>query len=235
MGTELYHALREILIEKKAVHSVGDEGGFAPNLFSNSDAIELLVETIEASPFKLNSDVYLGLDIAASTLFNTGKITISDNKDTMNSEQFSEFLLDLFHKYGLLSLEDPFGEDDWEGWSNFQHQVGKQLMVVGDDLLVTQKSRLQKAISENACNAVLIKPNQVGTISETIQVIKLAKENNFSIIVSHRSGDTDEDFLADFAVGVGGDFVKFGAPGRGERVAKYNRLLYIQEYLQNNS
>ncbi len=235
MGTELYHALREILIEKKAVHSVGDEGGFAPNLFSNSDAIELLVETIEASPFKLNSDVYLGLDIAASTLFNTGKITISDNKDTMNSEQFSEFLLDLFHKYGLLSLEDPFGEDDWEGWSNFQHQVGKQLMVVGDDLLVTQKSRLQKAISENACNAVLIKPNQVGTISETIQVIKLAKENNFSIIVSHRSGDTDEDFLADFAVGVGADFVKFGAPGRGERVAKYNRLLYIQEYLQNNS
>jgi len=235
MGSELYHALKKLLIDKKAIHSVGDEGGFAPNLFSNTDGIELLIETIETSKYRLNEDVYIGLDIAASTLFSGGKITISDSKDPMNSEQFGAFLLELFHKYNLLAIEDPFSEDDWEGWSNFHALVGKQLMLVGDDLLVTRKSRLEEAIKKDACNAIIIKPNQIGTISETLQVIKLAKENNYSVVVSHRSGDTDEDFLADLAVGVGADFVKFGAPGRGERVSKYNRLLYIQEFLQNNS
>lgn len=234
MGTELYHLLKRILIEKKAIHSVGDEGGFAPNLFSNTDAIELLVEAIESSPFKINDDVYMGLDIAASSLFNNGKISITDNKDPMDGEQFGAFLNDLYHKYSLLSIEDPFGEDDWNSWSNFHSLMGKQIMIVGDDLLVTKKNRLKQAIETNACNAVLIKPNQVGTITETLQTIKLAKENNMSVIISHRSGDTEEDFLADLAVGVGADFVKFGAPGRGERVAKYNRLLYIQEFLQNN-
>ncbi len=234
MGSELYHLLKKILIEKKAIHSVGDEGGYAPNLFSNTDAIELLVETVESSKYRFNEDVYLGLDIAASSLFNHGKITISDSKEPMNSEQFGTFLVDLFHKYNLLSMEDPFAEDDWEGWANFHHLVGKQIMLVGDDLLVTRKSRLEEAIKQDACNATIIKPNQIGTISETVQMIKLAKENNYSVVVSHRSGDTDEDFLADFAVGLGADFVKFGAPGRGERVSKYNRLLYIQEFLQNN-
>ena len=234
MVSELYHLLKRILIEKKAIHSVGDEGGFAPNLFSNTDAIELLIETIEASKFRLNEDIYIGLDIAASSLFSGGKISISDNKDGLNSEEFVTFLADLFHKYNLLSIEDPFDQDDWEGWTNFHALVGKQLMVVGDDLLVSKVSRLQEAITKDACNAIIIKPNQVGTISEAVQTIKLAKANNYSVIVSHRSGDTDEDFLADFAVGIGADFVKFGAPGRGERVAKYNRLLYIQEFLQNN-
>lgn len=234
MGSELYHLLKKILIEKKAIHSVGDEGGFAPNLFSNTDAIELLVETIESSRFKMNDDVYLGLDIAASSLFVNGKIAITDNKEPMTGEQFGSWLNDLYHKYNLLSIEDPFSEDDWASWQNFQGIMGKQIMLVGDDLLVTKKSRLKQAIDNSACNAVIIKPNQVGTISETIQTIKLAKENNFLVVVSHRSGDTEEDFLADLAVGVGADFVKFGAPGRGERVTKYNRLLYIQEYLQNN-
>lgn len=235
IGSELYHLLKKILIDKKAIHSVGDEGGFAPNLFSNSDAIELLVEAFESSKYRLNEDVYIGLDIASSTLFNGGKISISDNKDSMNSEQFGNFLSELFHKYSLLSIEDPFAEDDWQGWSSFQSLMGKQLMIVGDDLIATNRKRLQEAITKEACNAIIVKPNQVGTISEAIQVIKLAKENNFSVIVSHRSGDTDEDFLADLAVGVGADFVKFGAPGRGERVSKYNRLLYIQEFLQNNA
>lgn len=234
MGSELYHLLKKVLIEKKAIHSVGDEGGFAPNLFSNTDAIELLVEAFETSKYRLNEDVYIGLDIAASTIFSGGKITISDSKESMNSEQFGVFLSELYHKYNLLSIEDPFAEDDWEGWANFNALMGKQIMIVGDDLIVTNKKRLQEAISKEACNALIIKPNQIGTISETVQVIKLAKENNFSLVISHRSGDTDEDFLADFAVGVGADFVKFGAPGRGERVSKYNRLLYIQEYLQNN-
>ncbi len=233
MGSELYHLLKKVLTEKKAIHSVGDEGGYAPNLFSNSDAIELLVETIEQSKYKLNEDVYLGLDVAASSFFSNGKYKISDVKENLSGSQLADFLIDLVHKYSLLSVEDPFDQDDWDDWTNFTISVGKQLMVVGDDLLVTNRNRLEEAIKKGACNTVLIKPNQIGTISETVSVIKLARKNDFSIIVSHRSGDTDEDFLADFAVGVGADFVKFGAPGRGERVAKYNRLLFIQEYLQS--
>lgn len=235
MGAELYHALKNLLIEKKAIHSVGDEGGYAPNLYSNTDAIALLAETIEASKYKLNEDVYIGLDIAASSIYKNGKYKISDVKEAMTGAQLSEFLYDLNRKYTLLSIEDPFDQDDWENWENFTATIGKQIMIVGDDLLVTNRSRLEEAIKKNACNAVLVKPNQIGTISETAAVIKLAKKNNYSIVVSHRSGDTDEDFLADFAVGVGADFVKFGAPGRGERVAKYNRIMFIQEYLQSTS
>ncbi len=231
MGSELYHNLKNILVEKKAIHSVGDEGGFAPNLFSNTDAIELLVETIDSSPYKLNKDVFLGLDVAASTLYKNGKYKISDVKENMSGEQLRDFLIDLNKKYSLLSIEDPFDQEAWKDWAELTQNIGKQVMIVGDDLLVTNRKRLEEAIQKNACNAILIKPNQIGTISETASVIKLAKKNNFSIVVSHRSGDTDEDFLADFAVGVGADFVKFGAPGRGERVAKYNRLSFIQEYL----
>ncbi|HOX95942.1 MAG TPA: phosphopyruvate hydratase [Candidatus Woesebacteria bacterium] len=231
IGGTLYHNLKNLLIEKKGIHSVGDEGGFAPNLFSNTDAIELLVETIEASPYKLNQDVYLGLDIAATSLFKNGKYKISDLKDNISGQQFRDFIINLNKKYGLLSVEDPFDQDSWSDWTDLTNQIGKQMMIVGDDLLVTNKKRLEESIQKNACNAIIIKPNQVGTISETVSVVKLAKKNNITIVVSHRSGDTDEDFLADFAVGIGADFVKFGAPGRGERVAKYNRLLFIQEYL----
>lgn len=233
IGSEIYHLLKKTLIDKKATSSVGDEGGYAPSLFSNEDAIELLVETIEASPYKLNEDLYLGLDIAASELYQNGKYRISDVKDPLSGSQMVDFLIDLNRKYNLLSIEDPFDQDDWNEWENLTTSLGKQLMIVGDDLLVTNKSRLQEAIKRSACNAIIIKPNQIGTISETVSVVKMAKENNFSIIVSHRSGDTDEDFLADFAVGIAADFVKFGAPGRGERVAKYNRLLFIQEYLES--
>jgi len=233
MGSELYHLLKKILTEKKAIHSVGDEGGFAPNLFSNTDAIELLVETIESSKYKLNEDVYLGLDVAASSFYDGGKYKISDVKESMSGTQMGDFLIDLVRKYSLLSVEDPFDQDAWTDWENFTNNIGKQLMVVGDDLLVTNRTRLEESIKRNACNTVLVKPNQIGTISETVSVVKLARKNDMSIIVSHRSGDTDEDFLADFAVGVGADFVKFGAPGRGERVTKYNRLLFIQEYLES--
>lgn len=231
IGSELYHNLKNILIEKKAIHSIGDEGGYAPNLFSNTDAIELLVETIESSRYKLNKDVFLGLDIAASSIFKNGKYKISDTKDNLKGEQFKDFIIDLNRKYSLLSIEDPFDQEAWQEWIDLTASIGKQVMIVGDDLLVTNIKLLEEAIKKNACNAILIKPNQIGTISETVSVIKLAKKNNFSVIVSHRSGDTDEDFLADFAVGIGADFVKFGAPGRGERVAKYNRLSFIQEYL----
>ncbi len=235
IGTELYHSLKTLLIEKKAIHSVGDEGGFAPNLFSNTDAIELLVENIESSKYKLNEDVYIGLDVAASEFFRNGKYKISDVKQPMSGEDMANFIIDLNKKYNLLSIEDPLDQEAWVDWAYLNGNLGKQVMLVGDDLLTTNKIRLKTAIEKTACNAVLVKPNQIGTISETVSVVKLAKQNNFSIIVSHRSGDTDEDFLADLAVGVGADFVKFGAPGRGERISKYNRLLFIQEYLKSQN
>jgi len=233
IGSELYHQLKTILTDKKAIHSVGDEGGYAPNLFSNTDAIELLVETIEASRYKINEDVYIGLDIAASEFFKNNRYKISDIKEPASPSQFMDFIIDLNKKYNLLSIEDPFDQDALDDWANLNATVGKQMMLVGDDLLVTNKSRLEEAIKKSACNAILVKPNQIGTISEAVSVVKIAKEHEMSVVVSHRSGDTDEDFLADFAVGVGADFVKFGAPGRGERVAKYNRLLFIQEFLQS--
>jgi len=234
IGVELYHALKQILIDKKAIHSIGDEGGFAPNLFSNTDAIELLIETIESSPFKLNIDVFLGLDIAASVLFKQGKYKISDVKDNLSGKEMADFIIGLHKKYSFLSIEDPLDQDAWDDWRYLTSEVGRQTMIVGDDLVATSPKRLQEAIIKNACNSVIIKPNQIGTISEAISVVKMAKQNNFSIVVSHRSGDTDEDFMADFAVGLGADFVKFGAPGRGERVSKYNRLAFIEEYLKAN-
>ena len=233
IGVELYHALKNILIEKKAIHSIGDEGGFAPNLYSNTDAIELLVETIESSPYKLNEDVFIGLDIAATSLYKNGKYKISDVKDFLSGKDMADFLIDLNKKYNLLSIEDPLDQDAWDDWAYLDSEIGKQIMLVGDDLIVTNPSRLKQAIEKKACNSIIIKPNQIGTISETVSVIKLAKSNGINVIVSHRSGDTDEDFLADFAVGMDADFVKFGAPGRGERVSKYNRLLFIEGYLKS--
>lgn len=235
IGTNLYHLLKKILIDKKSIHSVGDEGGYAPNLYSNTDAIELLAETIETSEYALNSDVFIGLDVAASELYQNGKYSISDLKEAVNGEDFANFLIDLNKKYSLLSIEDPLDQDDWNNWVYLNQNFGKEVMTVGDDLLTTNKKQLAIAIEKKACDAILIKPNQIGTISETISVVKMAKNNGLSIVVSHRSGDTDEDFIADLAVGVGADFVKFGAPGRGERVSKYNRLLYIYDYLRSNN
>lgn len=233
LGDELYHQLKKVLIDKHAIHSVGDEGGYAPNLYSNTDALELLVETIEETKYRLNEDVFLGLDVAASTLFKGNKYHISDVKENLSGKQMADFLIDLAKKYNLLSIEDPLDQDSWDDWIYFTSEVGKTIMVVGDDLLVTNKTRLEEAVAKKACNAILIKPNQIGTISEAVSVFKLAKQKGFSTVVSHRSGSTDEDFLADFAVGLGSDFVKFGAPGRGERVAKYNRLLFIEAYLKS--
>ncbi len=231
IGEEVYQSLKKVLINKKAVHSVGDEGGFAPNLFNNVDALELLVEAVGATTYKINTDCFLGLDIAASTFYKNGKYLIKDRPEPYSAEEFIKYLVDLKKQYNLLSIEDPFDQDAWQHWVSLYLEMGQETMIVGDDLLVTNKTRLQKAIELHACNAILIKPNQIGTISETVQVVKLAKKNSFSVVVSHRSGDTDEDFIADFAVGIGADYAKFGAPNRMERVVKYNRLSFIEEYL----
>ncbi len=231
MGDTVYMNLKKILSDKNAIFSVGDEGGFAPNLYGNLDALELIVQAVGETTYKINQDLYLGMDVAASSFFKGGKYTIRDRQEGYRPEEFIKFITDTKKQYGLLSLEDPLDEEAWEHWSSLVAEIGQETMIVGDDLLTTNKKRLQKAIDTRAANSIIIKPNQVGTISETLQTIKLAKKAGFSIIVSHRSGDTDEDFMADFAVGVGADYVKFGAPARMERVSKYNRLLFIQDYL----
>lgn len=224
----VYHLLRTGLERRGAIHSVGDEGGFAPNLFTNVDALTILVETIKESGFALGRDLFLGLDVAASAFYKDGKYHIRDRSAPLDQNAFITFFASLNEQYHLASLEDPLYEDDWDGWSKLMATFEGKMLVVGDDLLATNPKRVQKAIETKSCNAILVKPNQIGTISQTLDVIKLAKSAGWKVIVSHRSGETNDAVIADFAVGVGADYVKFGAPARGERVAKYNRLQAIE-------
>jgi enolase len=230
IGEEIYQAVKRVLIRHGAIHSVGDEGGFAPNLFTNLDALEVLVTAIREAGYVFKQDVFLGLDVAASYFYQDGKYKIKDKTTPCGPEELIDFYYELLNQYPLLSLEDPFWEDDWESWQKITQNF-INTMIVGDDLLATNKKRVREAIEKKACSAILIKPNQIGTVAETIEVIKIARQAGWKIIVSHRSGETNDDFIADFAVGVGADYVKFGAPARGERVAKYNRLLKIEEEL----
>lgn len=230
-GSEIYQTIKKLLARRGAIHSVGDEGGFAPNLFTNLDALEILNESILEVHHKPGVDVDLGLDVASNSFWKDGKFTIKDRSSPMDTGEFIEYLRDLNSQYHLRLLEDPLNEDDWKGWSSLTQELGAVTTIVGDDLLVTNKDRVQKAITEKACTAVLIKPNQIGTVSETIEVVKLARSANWKINVSHRSGETTDTFIADFAVGVGADYAKFGAPARGERVCKYNRFLSIESEL----
>jgi len=230
IAEEIYQAVKRVLIRHGAIHSVGDEGGFAPNLFTNSDALEVLVEAIRESNYIFKQDIFLGLDVAAGFFYQEGKYKIRDRTTSLNTEELIDFYQELTSQYPLLTLEDPLHEDDWEGWAKLSASLPPTI-IVGDDLLATNKKRTKEAIEKRACRAILVKPNQIGTIAETIEVIKIARQAGWKIIVSHRSGETNDDFIADFAVGVGADYVKFGAPARGERVAKYNRLLEIEEEL----
>lgn len=230
VGEEIYQGVKKVLIRNGAIHSVGDEGGFAPDLFTNSDALEVLAQAVTESGYELKKDVTLGLDAAAGSFYKDGRYQIRDRTTPMETNELIEFYKDLINQYPLLSLEDPIFEDDWRGWQKVMKALPK-VLIVGDDLLATNKRRVEEAIKLQACSAILVKPNQIGTIAETIEVIKIARKANWKIIVSHRSGETEDDFIADFAVGVGADYVKFGAPARGERVAKYNRLLDIESQL----
>lgn len=231
MAAEIYMAVGAKLSEKSAVHSVGDEGGYAPHLFSNMDALEVLVETIKGTKYELGKDLFLGLDAAASVFYSAGSYKIRDKTSLMDEQAMIDYYISLNDQYSLAILEDPLQEDAWDGWKSLTERIGTQTVVVGDDLLVTNLERLKKAVSEKACNGILVKPNQVGTIIETIDVIRAAREAGMKVVVSHRSGETNDWLIADFAVGVGADYVKFGAPARGERVAKYNRLLSIDTEL----
>jgi enolase len=234
IGEEIYQAVKQVLIRHGAIHSVGDEGGFAPNLFTNLDALEVLVTAIREANYIFKKDVFLGLDVAAGYFYKNGKYKIRDKTNPCSSEELIDFYRELTIQYPLLFLEDPLWEDDWEGWSRLSDLLSSTI-IVGDDLLATNKKRVEEAIRKKACSAILVKPNQIGTVAETIEVVKNAREAGWKIIISHRSGETNDDFIADFAVGVGADYVKFGAPARGERVAKYNRLLKIQEELDQIS
>lgn len=230
IGVEIYQAVKKVLTRNGAIHSVGDEGGFAPNLFTNMDALEVLTQAIKEAGYTLNKDAFLGLDVAAGNFYKNNRYQIRDRSTPMEADELVEFYKELMEQFPLITIEDPLQEDDWGGWQKLTRSLPK-VIVVGDDLLATNKKRLEEAIKQKACSGALIKPNQIGTIAETIEVVKIAKQAGLKIIVSHRSGETNDDFIADFAVGIGADYAKFGAPARGERVAKYNRLLKIEEQI----
>ena len=229
-GAEIYSTIGSNLERKGAIHSVGVEGGYAPNLFTNADALHLIVESIKETEYKLGRDIHLGIDVAASTFYKNGVYVIRDNTSPLDENSMLEYYKNLNDQYHLEILEDPFHEDAWDSWTKLTSLLNP-LTIVGDDLLATNPKRVEKAISNKSCNGILVKPNQIGSISETLKVIKMAKDAGWKVIVSHRSGETNDWFIADFAVGVGADFVKFGAPSRGERVAKYNRLLSVEKEL----
>lgn len=228
IGVEIYQTIGKNLAHRGAIHSVGQEGGYAPNLFTNADALEVFVESINQTSYALGRDVFLGLDVAANSFYRDGEYIIKDRTGGMDDNQFMEFYKGLYDQYKLAILEDPFHEDAWDSWKKLYGAMSESLTVVGDDLLATNPKRVEKAIAEKACNGAVIKPNQIGTVTETLNVVKMVKDAGWKVIVSHRSGETNDSFIADFAVGVAADFIKSGAPARGERVAKYNRLSAIE-------
>ncbi len=230
IGVNCYFNLKETLKSHNFTTLVGEEGGFAPTLYSNMDAFKILEEAIYKAGYRIGLDLFFSLDVAAASIIQGSAYRIKDKPVPMTAADFVEFYLTLNEQYHLLSLEDPLN-DEFDMWRTLTEKLGNETLIVGDDIISTNPQRLQKAISEKACNAVIIKPNQIGTISETLEIINAAKTAKSKIIVSHRSGETNEDFIADFAVGVGADYGKFGAPARGERVAKYNRLLEIEHEL----
>ena len=235
-GCEVFHTLKSVLKKKGYNTSVGDEGGFAPNLRSNQEAIDLLLEAIEKSNYKPGKDVFLTLDVASSEFFNKEDSLYyleSEHKKLSNHELISWYK-NLCTNYPIVSIEDGLDENDWEGWSTLYKELGSSVQLVGDDLTVTNIVRLQKAISTNAINAILIKLNQIGSVSETLDAIKLAQDNKLGVVISHRSGETEDTTIADLAVGVGAGQIKTGSLCRSERVAKYNQLLRIEEKLANN-
>ena len=223
--------MKNILKKKNLGTTVGDEGGFAPNLRSNDEAIELILEAVEKTPYKIGEDLFIALDIAASELYNNGKYNLKSEKKQFSTAQMVEYLISLVKQYPIISIEDGLDENDWLGWKLLTKEIGNKCQIVGDDLTVTNVSRLKKAITEKAMNAILIKLNQIGTVTETISAINLAKENNYGVIISHRSGETEDVTIADFAVAMGMGQIKTGSVARTDRVAKYNQLLRIEEKL----
>lgn len=235
IGVEVYHTLKKVLKQKGYSVAVGDEGGFAPNLKNEEEALELIVEAIEKAGYIPGVDVALSLDIASTEMYEEAKKIGKDGyyfwKTNIykTKEEMIQYLENLVNKYPIISIEDGLAEEDWEGWKNLTEKLGKKLQLVGDDLFVTNVKRLKKGISNNVANSILIKPNQIGTITETLDAIELAKKHGYTAVVSHRSGETEDTTIADIAVATNVGQIKTGAPCRTDRMAKYNRLLNIEE------
>lgn len=233
MGTEIFHNLKAVLKAKGMSTSVGDEGGFAPNLSSNEEALVTIVEAIEKAGYKPGEDVVLALDVAASGMYDEDKkvYNLKGEGKVMTAEEMVDYYGDLCYKYPIISIEDGLGEDDWDGWKLMTEKLGKKIQIVGDDLFVTNTERLQRGIDMGVANSILIKLNQIGTITETLDAIELAKTNGYTAVISHRSGETEDSTIADLAVATNAGQIKTGAPSRTDRVAKYNQLVRIEDGL----
>ena len=235
MGTEVFHHLKSVLKSKDMTTSVGDEGGFAPNLNSNEEALEVILEAIEKAGLKPGMDIYLALDVAASELYQNNTYNLYSEGRQLKSEEMVDYLGSLAEQYPILSIEDGLHEDDWDGWNHCTNKLGSKIQIVGDDLTVTNIKRLQRAIDDKSMNAILIKLNQIGTVTETIQTVEMARNAGFGAIISHRSGETEDTTIADLAVAMGMGQIKTGSASRTDRVCKYNQLLRIEEELGINA
>ena len=231
MGTEIFHYLKKVLSSKGLNTSVGDEGGFAPNLSSNEEAIEIILEAVEKADYSIGKDISLALDAAASEFYIDGAYRLESEDRTLTSDEMVEYFEGLTKKYPIISIEDGLAENDWEGWKVFNGKLGSKIQIIGDDLTVTNIPRLQRAIDEQSMNAILIKLNQIGTVTETVEAVELARETGFGVVISHRSGETEDTFIADFAVAMGMGQIKTGSASRTDRICKYNQLLRIEEEL----
>ena len=230
-GTEVYHSLKKVLKGKGYNTSVGDEGGFAPSLGSNEEAVEVILEAIERAGYRLGEDIYIALDPAASEIYHDGRYVLKKEGRELSGEEMVAFYQDWVEKYPIISIEDGLAEDDWENWTLLVERIGDRVQIVGDDLLVTNVARVERAIKEKAANSLLCKVNQIGTLTEAIAAVHLAQRAGWTVVVSHRSGETEDTTIADLAVALNAGQIKTGAPCRSDRVAKYNQLLRIEEEL----
>ena len=235
VGAEVFHALKSLLHSKGFSTAVGDEGGFAPNLKSNEEAIEIILQAISNASYEPGKEVFLCLDVAASEFFKEGMYNLSSENKVMSTDQMIEYLKRLTNQYPIISIEDGLDQNDWNGWTELTKQIGSSCQIVGDDLTVTNKVHLERSIQQKSMNAVLIKLNQIGTVTETIHAIDLAIKHGFGTIISHRSGETEDTIISDLAVSMGSGQIKTGSLSRTDRVAKYNQLLRIEEELGSSS
>ena len=229
VGAEVFHNLKKVLNSKGLATGVGDEGGFAPNLESNTEGFELIMEAIKKAGYEPGKDVCIAIDVAASEFYDNGKYVLAGENRSLTTDELIEFYEELISKYPIISIEDPVDENDWEGFSKITSAIGDKVQLVGDDLFVTNKKCLQMGIDKHAGNAILLKVNQIGTITETLETIELARKNGYKTIISHRSGETEDTTIADLAVGLGLGHIKTGSLSRTERICKYNQLLRIEE------
>lgn len=237
MGAEVFHSLKSVLKGKGLSTSVGDEGGFAPNLSSNEEALSTIVEAIEKAGYTPGEDILLALDVAATEIYNkeTKKYVLSGEGKELTQDEMIDFYSNLVDKYPIVSIEDGLDEEDWEGWKKLTDKLGEKVQLVGDDLFVTNTERLERGIKNNTANSILIKLNQIGTITETLDAIEMAKRAGYTAVISHRSGETEDSTIADLAVATNAGQIKTGAPSRSDRVAKYNQLLRIEDELGSTS